>query len=68
MAAYGGHIEVAKLLLRHGADMDNVDVDDDTPERLATNRGHAAIVFLFEEERQNRDLKAREAYNETPRP
>jgi hypothetical protein len=35
-------------------------VDDDTPERLATNRGHANVVFLLEEERQKRDLKARE--------
>lgn len=67
MAAYGGHVDVAKLLLEHGADLDNIDVDGDTPEHLATNRGHAAVVFLFEEERQRRAMAAIEADNEVPR-
>lgn len=67
MAAYGGHVDIARLLLEHGGDLNNVDVDGDTPELLAANRGHAAVVFLFEEERQRRDLKVREADNEVPR-
>jgi hypothetical protein len=67
MCGYGGFVDIAKLLLEHGADIDNVDVDDDTPERLATNRGHANVVFLLEEERQKRDLKAREDDKEVPR-
>lgn len=68
MCGYGGFVDIAKLLLEHGANMDNVDVDGDTPEMLATNRGHANVVFLFEEERQKRDLQARENDTEVPRP
>jgi hypothetical protein len=63
MAAYGGHVDIAKLLLEQGANLDNVDVDGDTPESLAANRAHAAVVFLFEEERQSRELRD----NELPR-
>jgi ankyrin repeat protein len=61
MCAYGGHVEICRMLLDHGADLDNIDVDDDTPESLATNRGHADIVIMLEEERLSRDLKVREA-------
>jgi hypothetical protein len=68
MCGYGGFVDIAKLLLEHGADMDNVDVDGDTPEMLAANRGHANVVFLFEEERQKRDLQTRENDPEVPRP
>lgn len=67
MCGYGGHIEICRILLDHGANLDNVDVDGDTPEKLATNRGHAQIVIMLEEERQARDLKAREADDEKPR-
>jgi ankyrin repeat protein len=61
MCAYGGHVEICRMLLDHGADLDNIDVDGDTPESLATNRGHADIVIMLEEERLLRDLKVREA-------
>jgi ankyrin repeat protein len=67
MCAYGGHLEICRTLLDHGADLDNVDVDGDTPGTLATNRGHAAVVIMLEEERAARDLKAREAGDEKPR-
>jgi len=53
-------VEIAKLLLDHGAEIDNVDVDGDTPELLATNRKHPAVVFLLDEERHKRDAKIRE--------
>jgi len=68
MCGYGGHVEIARMLLDHGADLDNRDVDGDTPESLATNRGHADIVIMLEEERAARDLKTREADQEKPRP
>ncbi|KFY84589.1 hypothetical protein V498_07800 [Pseudogymnoascus sp. VKM F-4517 (FW-2822)] len=61
MCGYGGHVEICRLLLDHGAELDNMDVDGDTPESLATNRGHANIVIMLEEERAARDLKVREA-------
>jgi hypothetical protein len=67
MCGYGGFPDIAKLLLEHGADMDNVDVDGDTPMTLAENRGHPDMVFLLEEERQRRDLEARENDKEVPR-
>lgn len=68
MCGYGGHTDIARLLLDHGANLDNVDVDGETPENLATNRGNREMVLLFEEERSARDLKARELDNEVPRP
>lgn len=68
MCGYGGYVEIARMLLDHGADLDNIDVDGDTPETLATNRGHAEVLILFEEERAARDQKTREADTEKPRP
>jgi len=67
MCGYGGHVAIARLLLDHGADLDNVDVDDDTPTSLATQRGHAQLVVLFDEERQARDLRVREMDTEVPK-
>lgn len=67
MCGYGGFPDIAKLLLENGADIDNIDVDGDTPMSLAENRGHPEMVFLLEEERQRRDLEARENDNEVPR-
>jgi ankyrin repeat protein len=68
MCGYGGYPDIARLLMDNGADLDNVDVDGDTPEILAMNRGHADMVLLFDEERLKRDQKAREADTEKPRP
>lgn len=68
MCGYGGHIEIARLLLDHGAEIDNVDVDGDTPESLATNRKHAQFVILLDEVRAERDLRDREAYAGQTRP
>lgn len=67
MCGYGGHKEIARLLLDHGADLDNVDVDGDTPTSLAAQRGHTELVIMFDEEREARDLRAREMDNEVPR-
>jgi ankyrin repeat protein len=67
MAAYGGHIVIARLLLDHDADMDNVDVDGDTPMQLAATRGHSAVAILFDQVRAERDLRAREMDTEQPR-
>ncbi|TGJ83534.1 hypothetical protein E0Z10_g5243 [Xylaria hypoxylon] len=59
MCAYGGHLAIAKLLLEHGADLDILDVDGDTPEQIATARGHSELVILFDEVRAERDRLAR---------
>lgn len=67
MCGYGGFKNIARLLLDHGADLDNVDVDDDTPSSLAVQRGHAELVIMFDEERAARDLRIREADIERPR-
>lgn len=68
MCGYGGHKAIARMLLDHGADLDNIDVDGDTPSGLATQRGHAELVILFDEERAARDLRLREMDTEVPRP
>lgn len=67
MCGYGGHKDVARLLLDHGADLDNVDVDGDTPRSLAVQRGHTELVILFDDEREARDLRVREMDKEMPR-
>lgn len=55
------HVAIARLLLDHGAKIDNVDVDGDTPISLAEQRGHADLVIMLEEEASIRDLRAKEA-------
>ncbi|KAK0631111.1 hypothetical protein B0T17DRAFT_530160 [Bombardia bombarda] len=67
MCGYGGHKAIARMLLDHGADLDNVDVDGDTPCTLAAQRGHAELCILFDEERAARDLRVREMDSEVPR-
>jgi hypothetical protein len=64
MSAYGGYIETYHMLLDHGADLDNMDVDGDTHENLAANRDHAAVLIMLEEERRARLLGVREAGHE----
>jgi ankyrin repeat protein len=54
MAAYGGHAEVARVLISHGASLDHEDVDHDTPLTLARNKGHRALVMMIEEETTRR--------------
>ncbi|KAF8170713.1 hypothetical protein K438DRAFT_1982570 [Mycena galopus ATCC 62051] len=61
MCGYGGHVAIARLLLDHGAKIDNVDVDNDTPITLAEQRGHADLVIMFEEEEGLRKLREKEA-------
>jgi ankyrin repeat protein len=61
MCGYGGHIAIARLLLDHGAKIDNVDVDGDTPMSLAARRGHRDMVIMLEEEQALRNLQASEA-------
>ncbi len=67
MCGYGGFVNIARLLLDHGADLDNIDVDGDTPTSLAVQRGHTDLVILFDEEREARDLRVREADIERPK-
>src|ERR1700760_710836 len=61
MCGYGGHVAIARVLLDHGAKIDNVDVDGDTPISLAEQRGHADLVIMLEEEAAIRELRASEA-------
>ena len=68
MCGYGGFPEIARLLMEHGADLDNIDVDGDTAEILAMNRGHTDMLVLFDEERLRRREKEAEANKEKPRP
>lgn len=68
MCGYGGHNALARLLLDHGADLGNLDVDGDTAESLARNRGRADLVAMFDKEGAVRDLKWREMDGDEPRP
>ncbi|KAJ6510478.1 hypothetical protein C8R45DRAFT_1050271 [Mycena sanguinolenta] len=61
MCGYGGHAAIARLLLDHGAKIDNVDVDGETPKSLAEQRGHADVAILLEEEEALRKLREKEA-------
>jgi Ankyrin repeats (3 copies) len=54
MVAYGGHVEVARVLISHKAQLDNVDVDQETPLILARNRGHRTLVMMIEDETTRR--------------
>jgi hypothetical protein len=54
MAAYGGHEEVARVLMSHGATLDHEDVDGDTPYTLAYSKGHRNLVMMIEEETTRR--------------
>ncbi|KAI0386406.1 hypothetical protein F5Y04DRAFT_121841 [Hypomontagnella monticulosa] len=64
MCAYGGHVAIARLLLEHGADLYNVDVDGDTPMQIASTRGHSEVAILFDEAQAERDRLARELDDE----
>ncbi|KAJ7474441.1 hypothetical protein B0H11DRAFT_2035434 [Mycena galericulata] len=61
MCGYGGHVVIARLLLEHGANINNKDVDGDTPKSLAAQRGHVDLLHILEEEEEMRELRAREA-------
>lgn len=54
MAAYGGHEEVARILMAAGATLDHQDVDEDTPYTLAHKQGHRTLVRMIEEETTRR--------------
>jgi ankyrin repeat protein len=66
MCGYGGFPEIARLLMEHDADLDSIDVDGDTAEILAMNRGHTDMLVLFDEERLRRREKEAEANKEKP--
>ena len=57
MAAYGGHAEVARVLMSHGATLDHQDVDQDTPLSLARNKGYRTLVMMIEEEMTRRAME-----------
>jgi len=46
-AAAEGQLEVVRLLLRYGADPKLKDVDEDTAETFALEKGHSAVVELL---------------------
>jgi hypothetical protein len=60
MAAYGGHAEVARVLISHGATLDHEDVDHDTPLTLARDKGHRTLVMIIEEETTRRATEGAE--------
>lgn len=47
-AASEGQLEVVELLLKHNADMTLQDVDGDTAESFARQKGHAEVVKLLQ--------------------
>jgi ankyrin repeat protein len=54
ICAHGGYIVMAQLLLNHGADLNNIDVDGNIPEILAANRGHSFLASFLGKERQKK--------------
>ncbi len=67
MCAHGGYLAIAKLRLEHGADLDILDDDGETPLQIATMRGHSELVILFDAVRAERDRLPREADAEITR-
>jgi ankyrin repeat protein len=47
VAAYNGHLEVVKLLLEKGADIEHKDNDGRTPLCVAAYNGHLEVVRLL---------------------
>lgn len=56
-AVYKGRIEIAKLLIKHGADINRVDVNGETPLHRAAYRQHINIVRLLIKHGANINLK-----------
>lgn len=67
MCGYGGHVDIARMLLKHGADLDNIDVDGESPEDLVRNRGNREMVLLFEGVRKAREQNAIDMDKQVPR-
>jgi ankyrin repeat protein len=56
-ACFEGHIEVVKLLLKNGANVNTVDKFDQTPLYIACLYGHMEIIKLLEAHIENKDRK-----------
>jgi len=46
-AAMGGHLDIAKVLLKMGADIDGFDTDESTPLHVAALRGQGEMIDLL---------------------
>ena len=46
-AAEGGHVQVAEVLLKHGADAMAVDEEQRTPTQYAEEKGHRLLTTLL---------------------
>lgn len=57
MACYGGYVDIARVLIEHGAKIDVRTVDGETPLKLAERSGHAEVVQLIEEEVESRKMR-----------
>lgn len=47
MAAAEGQVEVVRVLLLHGAEVDTIDRDGDTAEKFARDKGHTEVLKLL---------------------
>ncbi len=54
-----GHVDIARLLLKHGADMNSRDNSRNTPLHLASEYGHLETVRLLVERGANIDAEDR---------
>ena len=54
-AAFYGHVEIQKVLVEHGCDMEKPDLNGRTPLFVACRAGHLAIVSHLLEQGANRD-------------
>ena len=64
LASQVGHVEFARVLLKHGADTEAVDNGKRTPLLLAMQLGHVDVVRVLLEHAA--DVNARDANNATP--
>ena len=54
-AVIAGHVNIAKLLLDHGADPNQVDEDGDSPRLCAIDDGSPEMQYLFDEDFDDED-------------
>ncbi len=59
-AAAEGQAEVVKLLLKHKADATLKDVDSDTAESFAAQKGHTAVVKILQEAAKMKEAPPKE--------
>ena len=58
LASKNGHVDIVKLLLKWGADLDETDLDGKTAEQYADEKGFIKIMEMIQKARSKREKAA----------